>query len=130
MRSISVINTGIQLVNVIEAVNQNGCEENYLVIGQFNLHPDRIRQIRKMLQDEFLNSHFKKIYGLPKQFSPKNPLRFVSYILTYIKFAWIILRAKKFDFCFFGVYTDIIMRPIAFLSWYRNRKINICVFSA
>jgi len=125
MRSISIINTGIQVVNVVEALRKNGCTENYLIIGQFNLHPDRIKQIEIMLKDDFLNSNFKKIYGLPKQFSPKNPLRFISYILTYIKFAFIILRAKKYDFCFFGVYTDIIMRPIVFLSWFKNRKIKI-----
>jgi hypothetical protein len=126
-RSISIINTGIQLINVIEAVQNFECQDNYLIIGQFNIFPDRIKQIEKMLEDEYMNRHFKKIYSMPKQFSPGNPLRFFGYMLAYFKFAFIILFSKKFNYCFSGVYTDIIQRPINFLSYYKNRNICLCL---
>ena len=44
-RSISIINTEIQLINVIEAIQHFECQDNYLVIGQFNIRLDRIHKI-------------------------------------------------------------------------------------
>lgn len=126
-KSLSIINTGIQLVNCIEAIKHFGCENNYLIIGQFNICPDRIRQIRKMLKDPFLSENFKKIYLLPFQFSNKNPLRFFGYLASAFKFALIILFSKKIDYCFYGVYTDVIMRPVTYLVQYKNNKSKICL---
>jgi len=126
-RSIAIINTGIQLINVIEAVNRFGCEDNCLIIGQFNIFPDRIKQIEKMLEDDFMNRHFRKIYRMPVNFSAQNPLRFLGYLIAYIKFAFIIFFSKKFDYCFSGVYTDIIQRPVNYLAYFKNRNICLCL---
>jgi len=123
-RSISIINTGIQLVNVIEAIQYTKCTDNYLILGQFNIFPERIKQIEKMLEDDFMKAHFKKIYTLPKQFSAKSSLRYIGYLLAYIKFFFVVFFSKKFDYCFFGVYTDIIQRPINFLAHFKNNKIQ------
>lgn len=126
-RSISIINTEIQLINVIEAIHHFKCEENYLVIGQFNIRPERIQKIEKMLEEPLFKQHFKKIIHLPLYLSNKNPLRFLGYILAYIKFFFLILFSKKFDFCFFGVVTDIIVKPIVYLTQYKNPYCVLCV---
>lgn len=126
-RSISIINTEIQLINVIEAIHHFKCEENYLVIGQFNIRPDRIQKIEKMMEDPLFNQHFKRIIHLPLYLSNTNPLRFLGYILAYIKFFFLILFSKKFDCCFFGVVTDIIVKPIVYLTQYKNPECMLCV---
>lgn len=126
-RSISIINTEIQLINVIEAIHHFKPAENYLVIGQFNIKPDRIHKIEKMLMEPLFSQHFKKIVHLPLYLSNKNPFRFVGYALAYIKFFFLILFQKKFDFCFFGVVTDIIVKPIVYLTQYKNPKCLLCV---
>lgn len=126
-KSLSIVNTSIQLINCIEAIHHYECTYNYLLIGQFNIYPERIKKIQKMLEDPFFSQHFKKIYYLPYQFSSKNPLRFVGYLVSAMKFAFIIFFSKKFDFCFYGVYTDVIMRPITYLIKYKNKKSNICL---
>lgn len=126
-RSITIINTEIQLINAIEAIHYFGCEENFLVIGQFNFQPKRIQKIENMLKEPLFRQHFKRIIHLPFYFSHKNPLRFIGYILAYIKFFFLILFSKKFDFCFFGVMTDIIVKPIAFLTQYKNPQCELCV---
>lgn len=126
-RSISIINTEIQLINVIEAIHHFECKDNYLVIGQFNIRMDRIQKIEDMLKEPLFRQHFRKIIHLPLYLSNKNPLRFLGYILAYIKFFFLILCSKKFDNCFFGVITDIIVKPITFLSYYKNPQCTICV---
>lgn len=126
-RSISIINTEIQLINVIEAIHHFKTEENYLVIGQFNIKTDRIQKIEKMLMEPLFSQHFKKIIHLPLYLSNKNPFRFVGYALAYIKFFFLILFQKKFDFCFFGVVTDIIVKPIVYLTQYKNPECRLCV---
>lgn len=126
-RSISIINTEIQLINVIEAIQHFECKDNYLVIGQFNIRPERIQKIEKMLEEPLFNQHFKKIIHLPLYLSNTNPLRFFGYVLAYIKFFFLILFSKKFDFCFFGVVTDIIVKPIVYLTQYKNNQCLLCV---
>lgn len=126
-RSISIINTEIQLINVIEAIQHFECGNNYLVIGQFNIRPERIQKIEKMLEEPLFKQHFKKIIHLPLYLSNKNPLRFIGYLLAYIKFFFLILFSKKFDCCFFGVVTDIIVKPIVFLTHYKNPQCMLCV---
>lgn len=126
-RSISIINTEIQLINVIEAIQHFECQDNYLVIGQFNIRLDRIHKIEKMLEEPTFKQHFKKIIHLPLYLSNKNPLRFMGYILAYIKFFFLILFSKKFDCCFFGVVTDIIVKPVVYLTHYKNRNCMLCV---
>lgn len=126
-RSISIINTEIQLINVIEALQHFECNDNCLVIGQFNLKPERIKKIEKMLEEPLFRQHFNKIVHLPLYLSGKNPLRFIGYILAYIKFFFFVLFSKKFDCCFFGVMTDIMVKPIAYLAYYRNPDCMLCV---
>lgn len=126
-RSITIINTEIQLINAIEAIHHFECDENFLVIGQFNFRPKRIQKIENMLEEPLFRQHFKRIIHLPLYFSHKNPLRFIGYILAYIKFFFLILFSKKFDYCFFGVMTDIIVKPIAFLTQYKNPQCKLCV---
>ncbi len=126
-RSISIINTEIQLINVIEAIHHFECTENYLVIGQFNIRMNRIQKIENMLKEPLFKQHFKKIIHLPLYLSNKNPLRFLAYILAYIKFFFFILCEKKFDCCFFGVVTDIIVKPIVYLTHYKNPKCTLCL---
>jgi len=126
-RSISIINTEIQLINVIESIHHFKSRENYLVIGQFNIQTDRIHKIEKMLMEPLFGQHFKKIIRLPLYLSNKNPFRFVGYALAYIKFFFLILFQKKFDFCFFGVVTDIIVKPIVYLTQYKNPECLLCV---
>lgn len=126
-RSISIINTEIQLINVIEAIHHFECTENYLVIGQFNIRMERIQKIEDMLKEPLFRQHFKKIIHLPLYLSNKNPLRFLAYVLAYIKFFFLILCEKKFDCCFFGVVTDIIVKPIAYLSQYKNPQCMLSI---
>jgi hypothetical protein len=126
-RSITIINTEIQLINAIEALNHLECTENYLIIGQFNTQTSRIKKIENMLKEPLFRQHFKKIIHLPLYLSNKNPLRFLGYILAYIKFFFFILFSKKFDFCFFGVVTDIIVKPIVFLTQHKNSNCTLCV---
>lgn len=126
-RSISIINTEIQLINVIEAIHHFECTENYLVIGQFNIRMNRIQKIEKMLNEPLFKQHFKKIIHLPLYLSNKNPLRFLAYILAYVKFFFLILCNKKFDCCFFGVVTDIIVKPITYLTLYKNPQCTLCL---
>ena len=126
-RSISIINTEIQLINVIEAIHHFDCEDNYLVIGQFNIRPERIQKIEKMMEEPSFKQHFNKIIHLPLYLSNKNPLRFIGYLLAYIKFFFLILFSKKFDCCFLGVVTDIIVKPIVFLTQYKNPQCMLCV---
>ncbi|MDY6326655.1 MAG: polysialyltransferase family glycosyltransferase [Bacteroidales bacterium] len=126
-RSISIINTEIQLINVIEAIHCFECEENILVIGQFNIRMDRIKKIEEMMKEPLFKQHFKKTIHLPLYLSNRNPLRFIGYILAYIKFFFYVLLSKKFDCCFFGVVTDIIVKPIAYLTQYKNPKCMLCL---
>lgn len=126
-RSIAIINTEIQLINSIEALHHFKCDENYLVIGQFNIRPERILKIEKILEEPLFRQHFKKILHLPVYLSDKNPLRFIGYILAYIKFFFFILFSRKFDYCIFGTATDIIVKPIVFLTQYKNPLCKLCV---
>jgi hypothetical protein len=126
-KSIAIINTSWQLVNVIEAIHHNKCTDNYLIVGQFNLFPDRIKQLRQILKDPFIKNNFKKIYFLPSFFHAKSPLRFIDYILGYIKLFFIFIFVKKLDFCFSGVYTDLYQRPANFLASSFNKSIELWI---
>lgn len=126
-RSISIINTEVQLINVIEAIHKFGCKDNYLIIGQFNIQPNRIQKIEKMLAEPMFRKHFKRIIHLPLYLSNKNFFRFLAYFLAYIKFFLLVVCSKNFDYCFFGVVTDIIVKPVAFLVQNRNPKSMLCV---
>jgi hypothetical protein len=126
-KSIAIINTSLQLLNVIEAIHHHQCAENYLIVGHFNIFPERIKQLRKILKDPFVKKNFKKIYFLPSHASSKSPIRFVEYLFGSIKLFFILLFINKVDFLFSGVYTDLYQRQANFLISSFNKSTELWI---
>lgn len=115
------------MINVIEAIHHNQCSDNYLIIGHFNIFPDRIKQLKQLLKDPFIRKNFKKIYFLPSYFNAKSPFRFLDYFFGYVVLFFIFFRVKKIDCFFSGVYTDLYQRPANFLALYFNPSVNLVI---
>ena len=124
-KSISIINTSLQLLNVIEAIHYHQSNENYLIVGHFNIFPDRIKQLKEILQYPFIKKNFKKIYYLPSRATSKSPIRFVEYFFGSLKLFFISLFINKIDLLFSGVYTDFYQRQANFLISSFNKSVEL-----
>ena len=124
-KSVSIINTGLQLINVIEIIHHHQCTENYLIVGHFNIFPDRIKKLKEFINDPFIKKNFKKVYFLPSGITSKSPFRFLEYILATLHLFFISLFIKKPDYLFLGVYTDIYQRAANFLFSSFNKSIEL-----
>jgi len=124
-KSIAVINTSLELFNLIEAIHYHQCTDNYLIVGHYNLLPDRIRKLKEVLKEPFIKKNFKKIYFLPSRVNSKSPFRFVEYLLGSLKLLFIFLFLNKIDYLFSGVHTNFYQRQATFLVSSFNTSVEL-----
>jgi len=96
--SISVIDTQIQLINVIELLDKIKCKNNYLIIG--SILPHRVKQIKLLLKEKAIHSKFKRIY-----------------------FTHILISGSRFLFLLNSFYCPIAIAVILFL----HKELNISI---
>lgn len=124
-KSIAYITSGLQLLNLVEAIHYHQCTENYVIIGHNSVFPERIRQLKKFLHDPFIKKNFKKIFYLPARADSKSPFRFVEYVLGSVELFFIFLFIRKIDFLFLSLYTFLYQRQSTFLASSFNKKVEL-----
>lgn len=100
--SVSIVDTQIQLINVVELLNKIECQNNYLIVGGYS--PPRIEQIKLLLKEESIHSKFKTVYFMQIRQSNSRLFSLLNSFYSLVSISIILFLHKNLNIGVIGNY--------------------------